>query len=429
MKTSTLFVGHTRLARRALGLALLAILLLGGRSARADGTVPGYILTELSPAVGLSDVLKALHGDVEEEESYVFDKIENTRIYALRVPVGESESGYARRVSRVTGVLYAEPDTYFGDPKSLPFGFVPGTLGSGSISDFISERASMEQLVGAGVAPAQYFWQPAFLQIGLRQVALAERGKGVKVAVLDTGVTPDHPTLYGRCTQGYNALDPSQLPLDLPDGLTNRSAGHGTMIAGLIARIAPDVELVPVRVLNAEGVGTGLSVAKGVYYSVSEGARVLNLSFGSATPSRTLNVAIAHAVGQGVLPVASAGNDGVAAPRWPAACRGVLGVASVESDHTRSLFSNFGSHVSICAPGSNLLGAHYDGGFARWSGTSFAAPLVSAQAALLIGLRPERTGRQVAQRIQATARRLDLVNPLFSGQLGAGLIQLPASLW
>jgi thermitase len=104
-------------------------------------------------------------------------------------------------------------------------------------------------------------------------------------------------------------------------------------------------------------------------------------------------------------------------------------VASVEGDGTRSPFSNYGSHVSVCAPGSNLLGAHYDGGFARWSGTSFAAPLVSAQAALLTALRPERRGSEVAQRIRATALRIDSLNPLSVNQLGAGLIQLGQSLW
>ena len=410
-------------------IALVSLLTLAS-PASADGIVPGYILTELEPSIGLSDVLKTLHGDIESEEPFIYDQIANTRIYALRVPQGETELSYARRVARVGGVRFAEPDTYFGDPKSLPFGFVPTTLGSSdSIGDFIAERAPLEQQVRAGMTPEAYLWQPGFLQIGLRQLRVAEPGKGIKVAVLDTGVNPNHPTLYGRCTQGYNALDASQLPLDLPDGITNHVVGHGTMIAGIIARVVPDAELVPVRVLNADGQGTGLSTAKGVFFAVGEGARVLNLSFGSATPSKTLSGAIAYATSRGVLPVASAGNDGLAAPRWPAASPGVLGVASVEADNTRSPFSNFGSHVSLCAPGSNLLGAHYDGGFARWSGTSFATPLVSAQATLLTALRPEHTGREVAQRIRATARRVDSINPLYANQLGAGLIQLGLSLW
>jgi subtilisin family serine protease len=301
-------------------------------------------------------------------------------------------------------------------------------LYQGSIGDFIAQRASLSELASAGVSTGEYIWQPAYAQIRLDAVSAEHCGDGVKVAVLDTGANPLHCSLYGRCAQGFDALNGTDSSDEILDGVTNAVVGHGTMAASLIARVAPDAEIVPVRVLNADGVGSGLSVATGIRAAVSEGARVINMSLSSTTPSRSVTEAVAFAIASRATIVASAGNDDSGAKRYPAACPGVIAVASVDASGARSAFSNYGTHVSVCAPGEAIHGARYDGGFSRWNGTSFAAPFVAGQAVLLTRRFPEWTPAQIRARIRATTTRHGASNAAFSGLLGTGVVDIERSL-
>ena len=253
-------------------------------------------------------------------------------------------------------------------------------------------------------------------------------GKGVVVAVLDTGATFTHPDLKDHYLPGYNAIHPELPPSEAADGIANYEVGHGTMVAGIIARLAPKAMIMPVRVLNGDGSGTLFDLVKGVDYAVSHGANVISMSFGVSVNSSALNEALDAAELAGIVLVASAGNDNSSNAISPTVSRGTISVAALEADNKKAPYSNFGSFVRVSAPGSNIRSTYSDGGYASWSGTSFAAPFVSAEAALILSAKPTLTSEGVTSIIRGTAHSVDNANPAYRGKLGNGVIDITSAV-
>jgi thermitase len=236
--------------------------------------------------------------------------------------------------------------------------------------------------------------------------------EGVVVAVLDTGIDLLHPDLKDKVlSNGYNAFNDD---LDASD-----DNGHGTAICGIIgaqtnnsegiAGVAWDCKLLPVKVLDKDGVGTVDVVSKGIEWAadkVTNGVKVINISWGVDVPSNTLRDAIEYAYEKGVVIVAAAGNTG-GAVEFPAAYDNyVLAVAATDYNDTRLAWSNTGSEIDVAAPGLTILstvprnffgvGSEPYGYFtlssgpvlpAPGSGTSFAAAHVSGLAALIASIK------------------------------------------
>mgnify|MGYP005847046129 CR=1 FL=1 len=284
-----------------------------------------------------------------------------------------------------------------------------------------------------GPDPLGYVNQFAYRQVRLGGVHEVATGRGVVVAVLDTGVNVNHPDLQGHCVPGYNAINPELPPDDLPSGpggevsvlgIPDAGAGHGTMIAGLIAVVAPEAVIMPVKVLASDGTGTVEDVIEGILWAVRAGADVINMSFGSPGSSEAVKRAIKFAQRAGVIVVASAGNDNNDIPHIPAAYKGVISVSSVECDNTKSPYASYGSTIDLVAPGTGIRSTYWDGGYATWSGTSFAAPFVSGAAALLRELQPEVSANRIGVILKQTATPVDEWNPDYAGLLGDGLLHI-----
>jgi len=380
---------------------ILCLMLAPILPAQADGIVPGHVLVRVKPRVDINAV-------ADDYGTFVEDRVPDTRIYSLNVPAGTTEEEFSRRLRGDLRLAWAEPDTYVLSPEA-----------KGQQFHFAFD---------AGSDPGAYVNQYAYQQVNLGITPSLATGAGVIVAVIDTGATFSHPDLIGRYLPGYNVMQPDAPPLDLADGTVNNAVGHGTMIAGLIARLAPDAKIMPIRVLNGDGVGTMLDVAKGVHYAVRNGARVLNMSFGSSTRSKALDNAMDEAQRAGVVMVASAGNDGADQRQQPTSKKGCLVVASVEEDNKKSDFSNFGSFVRVVAPGNGIRSTYWTGGYANWSGTSFSVPFVAAEAALIFSANPKLKGRVVQELIRETARSVDAVNPAYRSRLGKGIIDIEAAV-
>jgi len=200
--------------------------------------------------------------------------------------------------------------------------------------------------------------------------------------------------------------------------------GHGTMVAGILAVMAPDAMIMPLRAFDDKGCGTTYNIAKAVKYAVSHGAQVINMSFGISGQTQTLKKTIEEAVKAGVTVVASAGNGNTSIPQYPAAYPGVLGVSATKLNDTKTSFSDYGSTIFVSAPGSNIISAFPGGYYAELSGTSFSAPMVAAEAALLRSLKTSGWKNSIA----AGVDNIDALNPAYIGKLGTGRINLLKAL-
>ena len=196
------------------------------------------------------------------------------------------------------------------------------------------------------------------------------------------------------------------------------------MVAGILAVMAPDAMIMPLRAFDDKGCGTTYNIAKAVKYAVSHGAQVINMSFGISGQTQTLKKTIEEAVKAGVTVVASAGNGNTSIPQYPAAYPGVLGVSATKLNDTKTSFSDYGSTIFVSAPGSNIISAFPGGYYAELSGTSFSAPMVAAEAALVRSLKTSGWRNSIA----AGVDNIDALNPVYIGKLGTGRINLLKAL-
>lgn len=263
-------------------------------------------------------------------------------------------------------------------------------------------------------------------------------GEGSIVAVIDTGVDPDHPLLAGALLPGYDfvgdqggsasewtdldirlraiveggdasSFDSAADPVLAGEGhllalgasaaiLSEEDAalldaeaeeippffGHGTMTAGLVRIVAPGASILPLKAFASDGTATTADIVSAIYYAVEQGAHVINMSFSMVEPSAELETAIEHARSLGVMTVAATGNQGHLASIYPASYPAVIGVAATDHQDQLTAFSNFGIYTAdMTAPGAALITLYPGNRFAATWGTSYSAPLAAGTLALI----------------------------------------------
>jgi subtilisin family serine protease len=277
--------------------------------------------------------------------------------------------------------------------------------------------------------------QDALLRIGIPAAHQVATGSGVIVAVIDTGVDATHPALTANVlTSGRDFIDDDFDPHDERvgldsdgDGLTDEAAGHGTHVAGLVVAVAPDAMILPVRALDSEGNGTSIGVARAIRWAADAGADVINLSLGLYIDADPIKRAVQDVEDLGVVVVNAAGNGGMRGDQhFPSRMSKVISVAATDSEDGRAEFSNYGTSVSVSAPGEGILSTFLDHAWAVWSGTSMAAPFVSGAAALYLQDRPWADAQDVHDAIVDTAAPLDLTGTPWDGKMGEGLLDCEA---
>ncbi len=383
-------------------------------------------------------------------------------IYLVRGPAGAPLAQYLSEVSADPDVAAVEPNMDVVVPENPP-----GLQLNQSTAPILNALANpmFARFFGTPVL-SSYVNQPAAVLI---RVANTQRffatGAGI-VAVIDTGVDPNHPALTGSLVPGYDFTrdlpgipsefaDLSQSTASILDQSTasildqntivvlNQSTasildqstasildttqvpqafGHGTMVAGIIHLVAPTAQIMPLKAFRADGTSNLFDILSAIYYAVDHGAKVINMSFSMASSSTELVRAINYANGHGLICVSSAGNTGKETLVFPAAYRNVIGVASTDNLDARSTFSNFGHALTfMTAPGEGIIttypGKHYAAGW----GTSFSAPFVSGAAALLVQTQLTITPHQ-AFKVLAHAKPL-------SSDLGWGRLDVYLALW
>lgn len=281
------------------------------------------------------------------------------------------------------------------------------------------------------LAGVQAYWDR--LGIAKAHSLMPELGAGVKVAVIDTGVDFDHPMLSTSLdgANDWDFVDRDPTAAEGRDALNTSGYGHGTAVAGIILQLAPRATIVPYRVLKPDGSGDLDNVIRAVNKATTDGAQVINLSLGSASDSWALNEAVRSALAKGLVVVNSAGNGGTEGLVYPSnnlntlfpATSGLLGVGSVDAALQRSAFSQYGSNLSLTAPGEGVLTTFPGANLVKATGTSFAAPAVAGAAALALSAGVTPVGTLAAGlRASATANR----DPALNAKLGAGTLNAGA---
>ncbi|WP_405456810.1 S8 family serine peptidase [Streptomyces sp. NBC_00101] len=258
-------------------------------------------------------------------------------------------------------------------------------------------------------------------------------GKGITVAVIDSGVNPDTSSLRGQVLKGWDATDAE-------GDETDDYAGHGTSMAELIAGtgnggglqgLAPDAKIIPYRIADTEFQHSNKHVnatdsADAIRAAVDSDARIISMSFSSEFAMDEEREAAKYALSKGKLFFAAVGNDGEASNtvQYPAAYLEVIGVSSADKSGTVSKTSQNGDYVDLASPGTNVP-MWCDNTFQSYcngNGTSQATAIASASAALVWSLHPEWTANQVLRVLFDTAGR-DWPDDQISTYLGHGLIR------
>ena len=347
-----------------------ALTFLGGAAALAaePGQVPGRLLAGLSDPAAVSRTLAARGLAVRRE-------LRGLSVVSIDVP-GQAV-GAALESLRGSGAFeYVEPDYYAhtaADPNDPSY-------------------ASQWHLRRIGGPLA---W------------SLSTGSESVVVAVVDSGVYPHHPDLAGKLVPGWNFVKDNA---DTADVL-----GHGTAVAGTVAAATNNgigvagvnwkSRVMPLVAVDSGDYAAYSDVAAAIQYAADHGVRVINISIGGPNSSITLQRAVDYAWSKGALVFASAMNQGVSEPYYPAACVHAVAVSTTDSNDRLASFSNFGGWITLAAPGTGILSTADGGGYSFWNGTSFASPIAAGVAALILSVNPALTNAEALAILKNTADR------------------------
>ncbi len=243
-----------------------------------------------------------------------------------------------------------------------------------------------------------------FLGLPQAQAFSKNFGGGVTVAVIDTGLDLKHTGFANRLapnTQWRDYVDGDNTPQDVAPTSGASAYGHGTAVAGIILQAAPRATILPIRILDGNGVGNTDNLVKAIDSAISSGAQIINVSAGSVQADAAVYTILKYARSKGVYIFASAGNNGlVDGGTYPAhyatdtaLVTGVFGVGSIQMNEQLSSFSARGAGINAFAPGEKIVSFYPGNMLAQTTGTSFATPIFAGAMALAMGELPNAADR------------------------------------
>ncbi|MCD1260078.1 S8 family serine peptidase [Paenibacillus athensensis] len=278
----------------------------------------------------------------------------------------------------------------------------------------LDQKAKLLDIPDAYAEPASLAYEA--LQ-GEQLRAAGITGSGIKIALIDSGVSSNHPDLH--IAGGTSFLGSSY----------EDDQGHGTQIAGIIngqlngfgiKGLAPDAELYAIKVFDSQGNGSYSDIIAAIDWAIDNHMQIINMSFGGQINSEALQNALKEAQNAGILVFAAAGNDGAERIDFPAQYPTAVAVGALDENLTRSSFSNFGDKLELVAPGQNIYTTSLNGAYRSVSGTSFATAFAVASAADVWSSHLEWTAQQVRLSLLNSAESLGekkdfgygVINPL-----------------
>ncbi len=346
------------------------------------------------------------------------------RIYISRITGDEDPAEVAESIANQPGVVYAEP---------VP---VYKTLSTPNDPKYIGGEQSYLDLINAPQA-----WS---ITTGSEEVTIAIIDSGTDIDHIDladnTWVNPDEEE-DGEDNSGSGKADDIHGWDFYEDNNDPRpgSSVHGTHVAGIaaavtdneegVASLGHSVSYMPLKVGDGDGSINGEAAYNAMLYAAEQGVEVINNSWGGTAFSQTAALVVSEVYEMGSVIVAAAGNDGDEQIFYPAGYPEVTAVGSVNEDEQKSGFSNFGPFVGVMAPGEKIYSTENDDEYGPSSGTSMAAPVVSALAGLIASHHSDYTNDQIRAQLKASASELhfDIEDP-WRKQLGEGMIDAAAAL-
>src|SRR5215467_3472511 len=390
-------------------------------------------------------------------------QIDGSPIYLVQSGTPDVNAQVLQQLHNDSSVASAEPNT----PVRLRYPS-DATLNPALVQQAASliDGQTMTTFYGSTVLQA-YVHQKAVAMTHVDGVRNMSTGAGTRIAYIDTGVDFQHPALAPWLDPGVSVWNNSTSASEL-DGLSQQMAslldqqmtslldnrlvfvlnqvmaslldsgnqnsgnngnsknfppdfGHGTLVAGILHLVAPEARIVLIKAFDANGNTTMFAITQAVYRAIQMRVDVLNMSFSTAQDSPALRQALMDAAAAGIAVVASVGNDGDnTVTDVPACYPNVLGVAATDFGDRLASFSNYGPTVSVDAPGAFVVSTVPGGRYAAAWGTSFSAPMVAGEIALVASL-SGRT-RSASPTVINTADSIDDLNPGFERKLGRGRI-------
>lgn len=393
-------------------LVLLSLILSSFGYVNADNSLlpdppSDQVVVKLKQGVSIGTILTRY-------QATLLGTIAESNLHFLKLSAGQTAGQILPSLNTDPDLFYAEPNYYAdGEPNG---GAILFRAHAAPLAGAILFRAHGDLTPMPAGMSDQWAWE----KIGLIDARKISTGQGMIVAVLDTGLAPDHPLLSSSLTAGYDFVrmndgiyDQGNNIDDDGNGIADEFVGHGTHVSGIIITEAPGVQIMPIRVLNSEGMGTYWEVAAGIKYAVDHGADIINMSLSAPRLTPSLKDALDYASSHGVIVVSAAGTG--TGPNYPAAYSNptLLGVGSTDINDAIAWFSGGQTtDTDVYAPGTDIYSAYPYNGYALASGTSMSAPIVAAEAALLLSRYPDWTSVKVVQQI------LSKTNPVTGSNVG-----------
>ena len=403
-----------------LGLYLLGVSFITPSVTSAQGKgdrVPGQVLVKFKAGINQN----VIDAETRRHGAKVVEKVAALGVLVLGVPES-AEDRVITALSKNANVEYAEPNflAFATFTPNDPY-FAPNQWGLENTGQTIKDQVGT---VDADI-DAPLAWDTTQGNIGVGTTG------GVKIAILDTGIDQNHEDLSAKIVLQANFTTSETL-----DDLY----GHGTHVGGIAAAVTnnnlgvsggcPNCVLLNGKVLRDDGAGAYSWIANGIIWSADNGAKVINLSLGGTSPSRTLENAVNYAWNRGSVIVAAAGNCGCQSKLYPAAYPKTIAVAATNNQDQKASFSSYGAKwVDVAAPGQNIFSTfpnhpytinkslNYDFG----SGTSMATPMVSGTTALIWSTSYGTTAQSVRTRLESTTDKIPGTGTFWSsGRINAG---------
>lgn len=365
---------------------------VSAQNENSNDHMPGQVLVKFKDGIPQH----VIDAETRKQNGKVAGKIDKLNVLVLKVPP-KAEEKVATALSQNPNVEYAELDYV--------------AQASMTVNDpYFSDQWGLLNTANPGA------------DIHVTTAWDTTMGKGTIVAILDTGVSKNHPDLssqvIGRTDFTGSATDDDVY-------------GHGTHVGGIVAAITnnsmgvagvcPDCRLLSVKVLNDSGLGAYSWIANGITWAADNQAKVINMSLGGSQKSTTLENAVKYAWGKGVVVVAAAGNSGNQSKTYPGAYTNAVAVAATDNQDKKAYFSEYGSWVDVAAPGVSIYSTWNDNTSASdpvpvcnsttecykyASGTSMSTPMVSGVVALIWSTGKYATASQVRSRLEVTADKI-----------------------